>query len=262
MTTSAPIGRNEPCPCGSGQKYKLCCEGRQDIVQEARRSPWLLAGAAVVGLGVVATIAMQLGDPKPTDVSRSLSRPVTAQSPIVDPAAILSPLGAPEGGSTAPPGKVWSAEHGHYHDIAGAAGSPASISSNGSNPVAAPGTLTPEPDGPAPAGKVWSPEHGHYHDAPGAAGTPTTISSSELTPIPPPPGAPGTLTPEPEGPAPEGKVWSAEHGHYHDAPGATPAIKVDGGGEIVPIPPPAGSGATPAPTPAPKPVDPPGTPPK
>lgn len=23
------VGRNEPCPCGSGKKYKKCCEGRQ-----------------------------------------------------------------------------------------------------------------------------------------------------------------------------------------------------------------------------------------
>lgn len=23
------IGRNEPCPCGSGRKFKKCCEGRQ-----------------------------------------------------------------------------------------------------------------------------------------------------------------------------------------------------------------------------------------
>ncbi|PWG62536.1 hypothetical protein DEM34_12175 [Spiribacter halobius] len=22
---SAKVGRNEPCPCGSGQKYKRCC---------------------------------------------------------------------------------------------------------------------------------------------------------------------------------------------------------------------------------------------
>lgn len=22
------IGRNEPCPCGSGKKFKKCCEGR------------------------------------------------------------------------------------------------------------------------------------------------------------------------------------------------------------------------------------------
>ncbi len=26
----AKIGRNEPCPCGSGKKYKKCCGGGQD----------------------------------------------------------------------------------------------------------------------------------------------------------------------------------------------------------------------------------------
>jgi hypothetical protein len=26
----APIGRNDPCPCGSGLKYKKCCLGRLD----------------------------------------------------------------------------------------------------------------------------------------------------------------------------------------------------------------------------------------
>jgi hypothetical protein len=23
------IGRNDPCPCGSGKKYKKCCEGKK-----------------------------------------------------------------------------------------------------------------------------------------------------------------------------------------------------------------------------------------
>ena len=26
-TRSSKIGRNEPCPCGSGKKYKKCCGG-------------------------------------------------------------------------------------------------------------------------------------------------------------------------------------------------------------------------------------------
>ena len=25
------IGRNDPCPCGSGQKYKKCCQGKVDF---------------------------------------------------------------------------------------------------------------------------------------------------------------------------------------------------------------------------------------
>ncbi|MBR6530302.1 MAG: SEC-C domain-containing protein, partial [Clostridia bacterium] len=24
-TSSAKVGRNDPCPCGSGKKYKKCC---------------------------------------------------------------------------------------------------------------------------------------------------------------------------------------------------------------------------------------------
>ncbi len=25
---TAKIGRNDPCPCGTGKKYKRCCEGK------------------------------------------------------------------------------------------------------------------------------------------------------------------------------------------------------------------------------------------
>jgi uncharacterized protein YecA (UPF0149 family) len=25
VRTSAKVGRNDPCPCGSGKKYKKCC---------------------------------------------------------------------------------------------------------------------------------------------------------------------------------------------------------------------------------------------
>ena len=37
MTT---VGRNEPCPCGSGKKYKYCCAAK------AQRTP---VGTKVVG---------------------------------------------------------------------------------------------------------------------------------------------------------------------------------------------------------------------
>src|ERR1041385_5250232 len=32
------IGRNDPCPCGSGKKYKKCCLAR-DEVQRAKHAP-------------------------------------------------------------------------------------------------------------------------------------------------------------------------------------------------------------------------------
>jgi hypothetical protein len=28
------IGRNDPCPCGSGKKYKKCCLGSEDAPQK------------------------------------------------------------------------------------------------------------------------------------------------------------------------------------------------------------------------------------
>jgi len=31
----AKIGRNDPCPCGSGQKYKRCCLPRNDAAERA-----------------------------------------------------------------------------------------------------------------------------------------------------------------------------------------------------------------------------------
>ena len=30
VRTSAKVGRNDPCPCGSGKKFKKCCEGKSD----------------------------------------------------------------------------------------------------------------------------------------------------------------------------------------------------------------------------------------
>lgn len=244
MDTNDQVGRNEPCPCGSGKKFKVCCEGRQGIVQEARRSPWMIGGLAVVGLAVVATVALQLGgEPAPTEVSRSFSPPAPLPAPIVSTAGSSAPITlqpldqgtpVPQPPGPAPDGKVWSAEHGHYHDAPGAVAQGPTATS-GAIPFApqpvSPGTLTPEPEGPAPEGKVWSPEHGHYHDVPGAAPQITTEAGRgiNLGPQPVDPGAlapqpitPPAPTPQPDGPVPAGKVWSTEHGHWHDAPPPAP----------------------------------------
>jgi tetratricopeptide (TPR) repeat protein len=39
-STATKTGRNDPCPCGSGRKYKACCLGRQDAPL-ATRAGWL-----------------------------------------------------------------------------------------------------------------------------------------------------------------------------------------------------------------------------
>ena len=46
------VGRNDPCPCGSGRKYKQCCG-----VKSESRSHWgtyALIGVVVAIVGVIA----------------------------------------------------------------------------------------------------------------------------------------------------------------------------------------------------------------
>ena len=78
MTHVTKAGRNDACPCGSGKKYKKCCELKQ---RGARGNNLMLI---IVGLlmaaGLVVGITSFTSD---KDVAR--------------------------------PGGVWSAEHGHYH---------------------------------------------------------------------------------------------------------------------------------------------------
>ena len=36
LTTMAKPGRNDPCPCGSGNKYKKCCLAKEEAVARDR----------------------------------------------------------------------------------------------------------------------------------------------------------------------------------------------------------------------------------
>ncbi len=74
----ATVGRNEPCSCGSGKKYKHCCEGRARTLSPAMRL--LLVALAVAVVVVILATVLDHGE------------------------------------STGGPGRVWSPEHGHYHD--------------------------------------------------------------------------------------------------------------------------------------------------
>lgn len=129
-------GRNAPCPCGSGEKYKRCCAPKgapssapAPAAQSAPAGrPRLLLGAVVVlvagGLGY--GLLLDPAQPGPTP-------------------PVLHPEPAEGGG----PGRVWSPEHGHWHTLDG---------------QELPGQAAPPPGG--GPGKVWSEEHGHWHDAP------------------------------------------------------------------------------------------------
>lgn len=190
---SSQVGRNDLCLCGSEKKYKNCC-GRSGFHFRANKRNMLMLGGVIA---VVITVIMILSN--------------NASSPNFQ-------SGSP---GSAPPGKVWSTEHGHWHDAPGTA---TPILPN----VQAPGATAPirnfplpgvpsvptqtssQPPGPAPPGKVWSPEHAHWHDAPGT--TPIAIPDFQA------PSTPTQNVPQPPGEAPAGKVWSPQHGHWHDAP--------------------------------------------
>jgi hypothetical protein len=76
----AKTGRNELCPCGSGRKYKKCCEAGE------RSSGSRVMLFAVGGALLVALLA-----------------------------GIASFTAERSSGLT----RIWSAEHGHYHDANG-----------------------------------------------------------------------------------------------------------------------------------------------
>ena len=79
MATGAKLGRNDLCDCGSGKKFKNCCEGKTSATSLPRV---LMVALAIAVLGGIAAGVIALRD---------------ASS------------------ATAAPGKVWSAEHGHFH---------------------------------------------------------------------------------------------------------------------------------------------------
>ena len=203
MSASSSIGPNDPCPCGSGKKYKRCCKSAAAMP----RPRWmaLLFGVLVIG----GAGALMLGPANRSNGTSSVgfgSGLGTRSS-----ASVPQPLGP------VPAGKVWSPEHGHWHDAVGAG----SEFDFGLSPDVQ--STTPQPLGAAPPGKVWSPEHGHWHNAPNAGsvlgttpGAPPTVRTSITNPL-------GTPGPQPAGPVPPGKVWSLEHGHWHNAPTTDPA---------------------------------------
>ena len=61
------IGRNDPCPCGNGKKYKHCCLGKASPGESKRAklitmlSLAVLAAAVVTGLAFSQTAGITVG---------------------------------------------------------------------------------------------------------------------------------------------------------------------------------------------------------
>ncbi|MED5534411.1 MAG: SEC-C metal-binding domain-containing protein [Pseudomonadota bacterium] len=75
------IGRNQPCPCGSGTKYKKCCALKKDKTPLGLRV--VVTVVAICLLGGAVIFLGQMGEYDPSAASTA--------------------------------GRVWSPEHGHYH---------------------------------------------------------------------------------------------------------------------------------------------------
>jgi len=78
--------RNDACHCGSGKKFKVC-HG------QSNNKPYQLW--AISGVVVLAILWFFFYESEPAIVPNRISSPL----------------------ELAPPGKVWSVEHGHWHDI-------------------------------------------------------------------------------------------------------------------------------------------------
>lgn len=167
MNTAAE--RNAPCPCGSGKKFKNCCMAKKAVASNRSRSAATGFIILILAFAAGAMIIKSLQSPEPAPVS-------------VAPAAMpIAPGGLqPQPPGPVPEGKVWSPEHGHWHDVQ--AGDDAGHQVNPINMPAARTGLNPgpPPPGPAPEGKEWSYEHGHWHNIPGYVGSKTEVKPATV----------------------------------------------------------------------------------
>ena len=136
MERTMKTGRNDPCPCDSGKKFKQCCEKTGTKSHRTWNYLLLLVALLMIAgatLAVYTAVTAEKTDPAGKVWSEEHGH--WHDAPV---GAGLKPLGDP------PPGKVWSDEHGHWHD--------------------APVGVAVRPQGDPPPGKIWSEEHGHWHD--------------------------------------------------------------------------------------------------
>lgn len=145
--TAARVSRNDPCPCGSGKKYKRCCE-EKDVAKPQKSGAFTFALLALLIAGGAVAVVFTLA----------------------------------RGGADETTGRVWSAEHGHWHDAPVAGQSTRRFPLG--EPAAAGVTPRAAPPGTPPPGKVWSAEHGHWHDVVRPEVTPGALPPISITAAP------------------------------------------------------------------------------
>ncbi|MEX2670621.1 MAG: SEC-C metal-binding domain-containing protein [Phycisphaeraceae bacterium] len=99
------VGRNAPCPCGSGKKFKRCCEGKTWNTAEHRKQllsmPMaMLLGLLVVGAVLVWVVAEVSSGPTHTGASAPSSAPAMPEPWFYNEAT----------------NQHWDPGHNHWHD--------------------------------------------------------------------------------------------------------------------------------------------------
>ena len=94
------LNRNDLCYCGSGKKYKNCHMGKP-TAEKANKSFIIIGALAVIVVMAAISVFFSVQE-SPQKNNRTTTNPVSA------------PVAPPPG--EAPEGKVWSSEHGHWHD--------------------------------------------------------------------------------------------------------------------------------------------------
>lgn len=74
---------------------------------------WLIAAAALGGAALAGAVVLEMTRVEPTPDTPAQRAPAPVPTPMIQNATTLTPQPPGE----APPGKVWSPEHGHWHDI-------------------------------------------------------------------------------------------------------------------------------------------------
>ena len=95
-------GRNTKCHCGSGKKYKHCHESKDS---KNSNQYFLIGSVCFVFIIIFFLSTRKENNSQESFISKT---PISFESEF-------KRRKAPEGDP--PPGKVWSVEHGHWHDI-------------------------------------------------------------------------------------------------------------------------------------------------
>ncbi|WP_416337317.1 SEC-C metal-binding domain-containing protein [Galbibacter sp. EGI 63066] len=54
------LGRNDPCHCGSGKKYKRCCMGKERLTRTRKSKMALIVVVGVILLGIVLVVVSMI----------------------------------------------------------------------------------------------------------------------------------------------------------------------------------------------------------